>query len=1064
MTEREIFLEAMEIPTPKARAAYLQRACGLDARLRQNVDALLKEHFSDDDLLTRPAAELNRAGFVEFPLYDPPSKTVGRYKLLEKIGEGGMGEVWMAEQDKPVCRRVALKLIKVGMDTRSVIARFEAEGQALALMEHPNIARVFDAGATEAGRPYLVMELVRGIKITEFCDEHQLSTRDRIELFIKVCQAIQHAHQKGIIHRDIKPSNILITVNDGVPVPKVIDFGIAKAIEQKLTDKTLFTEFQALVGTPAYMSPEQTDMTSVDVDTRSDIYSLGVLLYELLVGQTPFDAREMMQGGLDVLRRLIREKDPVKPSTKLKSLPGVELTTAAQRRGTDAVKLTYQLRGDVDWIVMKCLEKDRARRYATANGLATDLKRHLAHEPVVARPPSTAYRFQKFARRNKLAVATAAIVTLVLALGVSAVIFVQYRANQDYRQRLYVSEIGRAGISWQAGQSSHMLALLDQCPKELRHWEWNFLSAQANLWSETVFLTATNLKDAALSADGQSLVVATTTGYQILDFPTGQRRSTLSGGALSSWRDTFAMSPLGDQFATVTSSNSTIRIWNLRTGERMVDIIHADAAHALAWTPDGQQLASAGSDGSIRLWDARTGAQQRVFPSTSTVMALAFSPDGRTLAVGAQEAAVQLWDVTNGIVTRTLQTTLGHINRLVFSPDGQRLAVGHATFGGFQRLSRVWHLANGESLDLHSSSSAQCFAFSPDSRRLLVGDEAGTIRLWDLGQRTEIARISALPGSCRSVQFLADGGILSVGGEGTIKLWQARPSGIMRLSGHTGSLRTLAFSPDSRLLASAGIDGQVIVWDAQHGHRSQFNTNHPAGGPAVTFSPDGHIASSGRDGMVQAWNPATLRTDWTQSLAPAGEAWWLAYSPDNKRLFAASFAGTVTTLDAATGRPMGKITGFLNPTDGLAVSPDGRLLAVVQKQRLSVWIADGSKELWQAPASLSRCAAFSPDGKWIATGGQDSLVSLWEVASGGRVRRVLRGHAATVTGVAFSPDGRRLVSSGIDGVKIWDPSIGAELLSLPLQGDGAWHVAFSPDGKSIAAAGGDGIVTIWKTE
>ena len=299
---------------------------------------------------------------ITVPLTEKPGDTIGRYKLLQQIGEGGCGVVYMAEQDEPVRRRVALKIIKLGMDTKSVIARFEAERQALAMMDHPNIAKVLDAGATETGRPYFVMELVRGMKITEYCDEAKLSTRARLDLFIQVCQAIQHAHQKGIIHRDIKPSNILVTVNDGVPVPKVIDFGIAKATSgQQLTDKTLFTAFEQFIGTPAYMSPEQAVLTSLDIDTRSDIYALGVLLYELLTGKTPFDAKELLAIGLDEMRRTIREQEPPRPSTRLSTLPGQELSTTAQRRGLDAPKLVSELRGDLDWIVMKCAgERPRA--------------------------------------------------------------------------------------------------------------------------------------------------------------------------------------------------------------------------------------------------------------------------------------------------------------------------------------------------------------------------------------------------------------------------------------------------------------------------------------------------------------------------------------------------------------------------------------------------------------------------------------------------------------------------------------------------------------------------------
>src|SRR5262245_31405561 len=465
MTEREIFLEALEMITPEARAAYLQRACGRDVTLRRKVDELLKEHFSNDSLLAGPALEGERATIADSPIQ--AARTIGRYKLLEKIGEGGFGEVWMAEQREPVKRRVALKIIKLGMDSRQIVARFEAERQALAMMDHPNIAKIFDAGTTESpltpalspsggegarragegdshfigvGRPYFVMELVRGIKITEYCDQNQLPTQERLRLFILVCQAIQHAHQKGIIHRDIKPSNVLVTLHDGVPVPKVIDFGIAKATQQELTDKTLFTHFQQFIGTPAYISPEQAEMSGLDVDTRADIYSLGVLLYELLVSQTPFDAKEMMQGGIDALRQVIREKEPLRPSTKLNTLQGEARTTAAKRRQTDVDRLVHQLQGDLDWIVMKCLEKDRTRRYETANGLASDIQRHLSNEPVVARPPSATYRLHKTWQRNKLVFTAGAVVAVALVASTSVSIWQAIRATRatkgEFEQRL----------------------------------------------------------------------------------------------------------------------------------------------------------------------------------------------------------------------------------------------------------------------------------------------------------------------------------------------------------------------------------------------------------------------------------------------------------------------------------------------------------------------------------------------------------------------------------------------------------------------------------------------------
>jgi hypothetical protein len=437
--EREEVLFALALEKPAAeRAAFLDAVCGGDAALRQRLEALLAAHDEPDEWPQAGASASKTTIKVE--LADVPDEAVGqmlgRYKLLEKVGEGGRGVVYVAEQQKPVRRRVALKVIKLGMDTRQVVARFEAERQALAMMDHPNIAKVLDAGSTESGRPYFVMELVRGIKITNYCDQNNLSTRERIDLFIKVCHAIQHAHQKGIIHRDIKPSNILVTMHDGVPVPKVIDFGIAKATEGRLTEHTVYTQLHQFVGTPAYMSPEQAEMSGLDIDTRSDIYSLGVLLYELLAGSTPFDAKELMSMGIDAMRKTIREKEPARPSTKLATLHGKERTTAAKRRSVDSSKLGSLLRGDLDWIVMKCLEKDRTRRYDTANGLAADLNRHLKNEPVVACPPSAAYRFQKAFRRNKLVFTAATAVTAALVLGIIASTWQSVRATRAKQEAL----------------------------------------------------------------------------------------------------------------------------------------------------------------------------------------------------------------------------------------------------------------------------------------------------------------------------------------------------------------------------------------------------------------------------------------------------------------------------------------------------------------------------------------------------------------------------------------------------------------------------------------------------
>lgn len=442
MTRQEqeiaIFTEALSLP-PEARAALLLDRCQGDAALLRRLQSLLQRHDQSGDFLETPATRLGtNAGPT---VGEKPGDRIGHYKLLQQIGEGGCGVVFLAEQEEPVRRKVALKIVKPGMDTRSVIARFEAERQVLALMDHPNIAKVFDAGATESGRPYFVMELVRGVRILEYCDQSALTTAERLGLFVQVCRAMQHAHQKGIIHRDIKPSNILVSKTlEGTPLPVIIDFGIAKATtNQRLTDKTLFTAFEMLIGTPAYMSPEQAELTGVDVDTRTDIYSLGVLLYEMLTGSTPFDSRALMKAGLDEIRRIIREKEPARPSTRLSTMTAADLGAAAERRRAAAPALIRLVRGDLDWIVMKALEKDRTRRYETANGLARDVERFLANEPIAARPPSFLYKLRKMFLRNKLLCSGLAAV-LALLLGGLLAVSASWNAERKARKSAQIEE------------------------------------------------------------------------------------------------------------------------------------------------------------------------------------------------------------------------------------------------------------------------------------------------------------------------------------------------------------------------------------------------------------------------------------------------------------------------------------------------------------------------------------------------------------------------------------------------------------------------------------------------
>ena len=421
-----LFFATLKLSSSDDRQRFLDEACGSDRELRDRVQRLLDAHVDVSGFM-----EQNAAGILatqELAVTERPGAMIGHYKLLQQIGEGGFGVVFMAEQQQPVVRKVALKVVKPGMDTREVVARFEAERQALAMMDHPNIAKVYDGGATESGRPYFVMELVRGIPITDYCDSNDLTTHERLQLFTAVCNAVQHAHQKGVIHRDIKPTNVLVTLHDGEPVVKVIDFGVAKAIHQRLTDKTLFTNFMQMIGTPLYMSPEQAAMSGLDIDTRSDIYSLGVLLYELLVGTTPFDRDRLKAAAYDEIRRIIQEEEPLRPSHRLSTLGGT-MTQVCSHRKTEPKKLSKLVRGELDWIVMKALEKDRNRRYESAGEFSRDIQRHLAHEPVQAGPPSVLYRLRKYARRNQGVVLGVAVVVLAVIVGLGGSLWGLMRAS-----------------------------------------------------------------------------------------------------------------------------------------------------------------------------------------------------------------------------------------------------------------------------------------------------------------------------------------------------------------------------------------------------------------------------------------------------------------------------------------------------------------------------------------------------------------------------------------------------------------------------------------------------------
>jgi serine/threonine protein kinase/WD40 repeat protein len=1088
MNERDIFMVALQRDASADRHAYVAEACHGDEQLRQGVEALLAAHERAGSFLAVPA--LDAAAPVDGqPIREGPGAVIGPYKLLEEIGEGGFGVVFMAEQQRPVRRKAALKVIKPGMDSRQVIARFEAERQALALMDHPNIARVFDAGETTSGRPYFVMELVRGVPITDFCDANPLSVRQRLELFISVCQAVQHAHHKGIIHRDLKPTNVLVTLHDGTPVVKIIDFGINKALGQQLTETTLFTNFAQLLGTPIYMSPEQAEMSGLDIDTRADIYSLGVLLYELLTGTTPRDKEQLRTAAYDEIRRIIREEEADKPSTRISTLGQAALKVSANRQ-TDPRQLSQLFRGELDWIVMKALEKDRNRRYDTASALAADVQRYLDDEQVQACPPSAGYRLRKFFRRHKGPLLAASIVMLALMGGIIGTTLGMIRATgaeaeavkeaeqketalsaarqseQDAKEQLFLSLLNQARsgrFSRQMGQRLDSLAALEKAghirPDDRLRDEAIAAMALPDI-HRGPSLHAFPAGTKALAFDGlyQSYARINEEGIiSIRSIPDNAEIRCIPAKSSSRARS-IRLSPNG-QFLAVFDDNSAVQLWRVADGKPLLREVPRPCSE-VAFSCDSRQLAIAQDDW-ILFFDLTSGQETHRWRLPAKAYALVFHPKNGRLAVSYSDSTVaSIYDSAQG--RHVADLPIGPMNHAVIAweRDGDRLAVA----GSDPRI-QVWDVATQRKLAILEGHADRIttLSFHPDGGLLASGSWDGVLRLWDPATGRQLMQ---LPLSATSLQFSSTGqwlGCLWQGDE-QLQLLEVTPSREYRtivsgLGAGRGRYMNGDISPDGRLLALSMAEAGDRLWELSSGRELAVL---PSGSNCVLFHPEGRELLTCGSGGLDRWSIE-------ESKATANELFLgpphkialpfvpisAARSPNSRTLATVSEAsGAGLLMDLGTATVQGQL--FAHPkASEVALSQDGRWLASSgwHSDRVRLWNAKTGTMVHEWVLGTMTRVFFTPDSRALIICRGDAF-TFWDVETLQPIRRLARDVALYPGHAAFSLDGALMALEMAPGVMhLMEVATGRTIAKLEdPHGDRAGWMGFTPDGTQLVVA------------
>jgi WD40 repeat protein/serine/threonine protein kinase len=1092
---------------PSRRAAYIESLGATDADLRHRVESLLAEHENEgDEFLLDPAAGLDI--FRNLVETDPwLGRHIGPYELVQELGSGGMGEVYLARRaDAEFEQRVAIKLIRSGQDSAAVVSRFKAERQILAGLDHPNIAKLLDGGRTPQGQPYFVMEYVLGPPITRYCDEKQLSICHRVELLIQACDGVQYAHQNAIIHRDLKPSNILVVEVDGKPVPRIIDFGLAKTTAAAaVADQTQLTRFGIFMGTPGYMSPEQADLRVRNIDTRADVYSLGAILYVLLTGSQPFETVEQRLPPFDEWLRRLREEEPPRPSAKL-AANREGLITVATARGTESRQLLGEVAGDLDWITMKALQRDREHRYGSPADLAADLRRYLQHEPVLARPPSTAYQIRKYVRRHRVAAGALLAVVLSLAAGVALTLWQARVAGVAAReahaqelsardQALKVRQMSALSAE-QAGDAASQLGFastavarlayavrLDPDNSTLRSHLLQLLEEQDIWWLPLgPSFRHTKALAVAFSPDGSRVATGSEDGSAIIwDPSTGRQLGAVmhhEGSILS-----INFSPDGRRLITA-SADHTARVWDAATGQPLgPSLSHAGEVDDAAFSHDGDRVVTASDDQTARVWFWRSGRLQGTpLRHRATVYSVQFSPDDARIATASKDHTARIWDAKTGRpLTAPLQHA-GEAHYAQFSPDGERLVTASK-----DSTAQVWDARTGRRIGKRMEHLwvVQRAHFSPDGTRIITDSWDRTARVWDARTGKPLGGPMIVPMQTRASAFSKDGRrVFTVLQDGTVRAWDGyseRPLGaLVRLT--ASEIADADFSVGAESLVTVARDGTIQAWKRRLSPKSLDPLRQDDAFKFIAMSPDSQrAATNSSDHTATVWDLRTGRP-LLPPLRHDSEVMDADFSLDGTKILTDSADQTVRVWNAATGEPLGVPMRHERELLQAQFSPDGSLVLTIS--------GDGAVQLWDAlsgrahgaplhaaDAAITEATAhFSRDGARVAAAMNDAkssvgVVRVWDVRTGNPVGAPMI-HATHVSGWSFSPDGTRIATVTLAAgaataedsrtLHLWDARTGAPLCGPIANGTVLFPpLQFTPDGTRILMGTLDGTVGSW---